>query len=151
MGQYLSENVMALIKFLSLTIRSFRCQPRFQNIMVRSLASHDPFVSMSLSVPCMSSSVPSCRDLFLRIGPGEEGDVFVADPPRSDEGEVVVSISVVLIVVTSSFHEESECGCLTWDKYFCDPENCAGSGPVVSFCWLSRPFRKGISLSGPKF
>ena len=68
----------------------------------------------------MSSSVPSCHGLFLCIGSDESADVFVADHGRSDEVEVVVIEVRNVAVVTATCRDESESGCVSRDKYFCD-------------------------------
>ena len=82
----------------------------------------------------MASSFPSFHDPFISVGSCRVGDVFLADDSRSDEGKVVVAVNVVVLVagnvavVTSCCHDESECGCLTMDQYFCDSEMCSMSG-----------------------
>ena len=73
----------------------------------------------------MSSSVPLCHVLFHSIGSGDSGDVFVADESRIVEDETVVAINLVIevgnvAVVTLTCHDESESGCVSRDKYFCD-------------------------------
>ena len=94
--------------------------------MIRSLACHDPFLSMQ-------GSVPSCHGLFRRIGVSGAGDVIVAEEGSSGEVVSVVSVAVRevghVVWVMSTCRDVSESGCLTRGKYFCDSEmfdDCSG-------------------------
>ena len=76
----------------------------------------------------MSSSVPWCHGLFCSVDPGGSGDDFVDEDGSSGEGEVGLDVTLAerevgnVAVVMSSLHDETESGCGSRDKYFCDSE-----------------------------
>ena len=75
--------------------------------------------------------------------------MFFADDRWSDEGEVVVTANLVVLLVfnvallASRCHDESESGCLTRDKYF---RGVACQVPRVKMFWM--PMRGDLIGAG---